>query len=127
MKQSHYNKKLRHFAKKLRNDSTDGEIILWKKVLRARQMYGYQFNRQFPVENYIVDFICRKLRIVIEVDGYSHQFKIEEDKERDKRLLEIGYQTIRIQEYDIKTDLKNVIIAIESLVLDQEKDLGFKQ
>ena len=126
MTKSYYNKNLKHFARKLRNDSTPGEIILWKKVLRAKQMYGYQFNRQFPIDNFIVDFICRKLKIVIEVDGYSHLFKVEKDKARDKKLNSLGYQVLRVLEYDVKTDLKNVVIAIESLVLEQESKSGIK-
>ncbi len=86
-------------------------------------MYGHQFNRQFPIDNFIVDFISRKLRLVIEVDGYSHQFKIEKDKLRDERLNQLGYRVLRIQEYDIKTDLNNVILAIEANVLELEDKL----
>ncbi len=126
MSASYYNKNLKTFARKLRNDSTTGEIILWTKVLRAKQMHGYQFNRQFPIENFIVDFISRKLKIVIEVDGYSHQFKIEQDLKRDLRLSQLGYRTLRVQEYDVTTDFKNVFLSIETLVLEQEKILEIK-
>ncbi|TRX70551.1 endonuclease domain-containing protein [Carboxylicivirga sp. M1479] len=121
MKDSHYNNKLKNFASELRNDSTDGEIILWKEALRARKMYGYQFNRQFAIDNYIVDFVCRKLRLIIEVDGYSHQFKTEKDKLRDNKLEQLGYQVLRIDEYDIKKDLNNVIRFIETIVAELEE------
>ncbi|WP_075602311.1 endonuclease domain-containing protein [Saccharicrinis aurantiacus] len=117
-------KQLKLFARDLRNDSTPGEIILWKNALRAKQMYGYQFNRQFCIQNYIVDFISRKLKLIIEVDGYSHQFKIEEDLARDNLLNDLGYVVLRIQEYDIKTDFPNVLRLIESVVLDQKQNLG---
>ena len=87
MTSSNYNKRLKSFARDLRNNSTDGEIILWSKALRAKKM-GYQFNRQFPMVlgdlKIIIDFICRKLKLVIEVDGYSHKFKVEKDKKRDE-------------------------------------------
>ncbi len=84
-------------------------------------MYGYQFNRQFAIDNYIVDFVCRKLRLIIEVDGYSHQFKTEKDKLRDNKLEQLGYQVLRIDEYDIKKDLNNVIRFIETIVAELEE------
>jgi len=112
-KKSHYNKKHKHLARKLRKNSTLGERILWSEVLRARKFYGYQFNRQFCIDRYIADFICRKLRWVIEVDGYSHRFKQKEDRMRDKRLAELGYKTIRFTEKQVRDDLKNVIRELE--------------
>jgi very-short-patch-repair endonuclease len=71
-----YNKNFRHFSRKLRNNSTLEEILLWKQ-LRAGHMKGYTFNRQKPLNNYIVDFYCKPLKLVIEVDGGYH---FEEDK-----------------------------------------------
>ncbi|WP_439182973.1 endonuclease domain-containing protein [Carboxylicivirga taeanensis] len=121
MSEAHYNKKFKHFARKLRNNSTDGEIILWKEVLRARQIYGYQFNRQFAIDNYIVDFICRKLRLIIEVDGYSHQFKTEKDKLRDRTLNTLGYHVLRIDEYEVKKNLNNVIRVIATTIEELEE------
>ena len=106
---SHYNKKLKPLAKNLRNDSTKGEIILWSEVLRAKQFHGYQFNRQFAMKNYIVDFICRKLKLIIEIDGQYHDLIYEKDKLRDETLKELGYHVIRFQETEIYTDLDNVI------------------
>lgn len=82
---SHYNENLKDFAREKRNDSTFGEVLLWKNLL-SRSRLGFQFNRQFAFENYIVDFICRKLKLIIEVDGYSHNFKHEEDKVRHENL-----------------------------------------
>ncbi|WP_430812669.1 MULTISPECIES: endonuclease domain-containing protein [unclassified Carboxylicivirga] len=123
MPESHYNKKFKHFARELRNNSTDGEIILWKEVLRARQMYGYQFNRQFAIDKYIVDFICRKLKLIIEVDGYSHQFKTEKDKLRDRTLNTLGYHVLRIDEYEIKKNLNNVIRVIAATIEELEENL----
>jgi very-short-patch-repair endonuclease len=57
-RKSNYNKTLKPYARILRNDSTKGEIILWKEVLGNRQMLGLQFLRQFPIDNYIADFVC---------------------------------------------------------------------
>ena len=114
MKQkSYYNKKLKSFARELRKNGTPGEQILWTEVLRGKKFYGYQFNRQFPIKNYIVDFICRKLKLIIEIDGYSHRFKYEKDILRDKNLNKLGYTVLRFAESDIINDLDNVILALE--------------
>ncbi|TYP93421.1 Very-short-patch-repair endonuclease [Fodinibius salinus] len=99
---SNYNKKHKELARKLRKDGTKGEAILWSEVLRAKKFHGYQFNRQFCIDDYIVDFISRKLKLVIEVDGYSHKFKHEEDKLRDKKLEELGYTTVRFSEREVQ-------------------------
>ena len=110
---SHYNKKLKTLARTLRKNGTPGEAILWYEVLRAKKFYGLQFNRQYPIENYIVDFICRKIKLVIEIDGRSHNFKVQEDIIRDDRLRQLGYTILRIPETDIRNDLNNVIRTIE--------------
>lgn len=96
MDKSYYNKKHKKLARSLRKDGTKGEAILWNKVFRARQFYGYQFNRQFCIDGYIVDFISRKLKLVVEIDGYSHNFKYEKDKLRDKKLACISHQEIQV-------------------------------
>ncbi len=67
-----YNKNLKTFSRKLRNNSTEGEILLWKK-LSAGSMMNYTFNRQKPLKRYIVDFYCKPLNLVIEVDGGYHE------------------------------------------------------
>ena len=111
-KKSHYNKKLKPLARGLRKYGTPGEAILWSHVLRARSFYGLQFNRQFPIDNYIVDFICRKLKLIIELDGSSHEFKQEADALRDKRLAELGYTVIRISEREVIQDIDSAVNAI---------------
>lgn len=68
----HYNKDLQPFAKDLRSDMTKAEACLWKYVLKARMIKGYQFRRQRPVLNYIADFMCKELILIIEVDGITH-------------------------------------------------------
>ena len=113
--QSHYNKDLKHFAREKRNDSTFGEVLLWKNLL-SKSRLGFQFNRQFAIENYILDFICRKLKLVIEVDGYSHNFKHEEDKLRDKILNNFGFEILRISERDIKYNFENLTRVIVAKV-----------
>ena len=98
------------------------EAILWKEVLSNQQFYGHQFNRQYPIDNYIVDFICRRLKLVIEVDGYSHQFRLQEDEKRDRRLRNLGYKMVRITEKEIRNDLSNVIRVLESYLPEKRNE-----
>src|SRR4030095_16293836 len=69
-----YNKTLQPYANKLRKEMTKAEACLWKYVLRAGMM-SYKFRRQRPVLNYIADFMCIKLKLIIEVDGITHQWE----------------------------------------------------
>ncbi|MDZ7716269.1 MAG: DUF559 domain-containing protein [Balneolaceae bacterium] len=116
---SHYNKEHKELARKLRKEGTKGEAILWSEVLRAKKFHGYQFNRQFCIDDYIVDFISRKLKLIIEVDGYSHNFKYEKDKLRDERLNKLGYTVVRFTEKEVREDLHNVIRVLESYLPDK--------
>lgn len=102
-------------ARERRNDSTFGEILLWKNLL-SKSRLGFQFNRQFPFENYILDFVCRKLKLVIEVDGYSHNFKQDEDLLRDQNLSALGYEVLRVTEHDVKYNFENVTRVIVAKV-----------
>lgn len=88
----YYNPKLKELAKQLRKNSTQSEIKLWK-YLKGKQMMGYDFHRQKPIDNYIVDFFCNKLRIAIELDGFSNHLPetFQKDKKKEKRLRDNRY------------------------------------
>ncbi len=120
-----YNKHLKQNARRLRNESTPGETILWKYVLRGKGFYRLQFNRQFIIENYIVDFICRELKLIIELDGKYHDQITREDEIRDNRLKELGYQVIRIPEKLVIDDVTAVYHYLKRFVpkeiLDRNK------
>ena len=105
-----YNPKLKEFAKQLRNNSTKAEIILWQKLKRD-QMYGYDFHRQKPIDNYILDFFCYELMLGIEVDGYSHEFLevYEKDLIKEKKMNELGITVLRFSDYQVLKDTENVI------------------
>ncbi|MHB9057068.1 MAG: endonuclease domain-containing protein [Paludibacteraceae bacterium] len=124
---SHYNKKLKPLTRELRTDGTPGEAILWGKVLRSKGS-GYQFNRQFALKldelEIIVDFICRKLKLIIEVDGSSHKLKGKEDLRRDDKLGKNGYHVLRIQESEVRYDLDNVVKLIEDTIQGIEEETG---
>ena len=117
-----YNPKLTALARKLRNESTETEIYLWLK-LKEKQMYGYDFHRQKPIDNYILDFFCYDLLLGIEVDGYSHEILevYNKDKIKEKRMNELGITILRFSDFEVLRDMENVIRAIEFYILEFEK------
>ena len=115
-----YNKSLQPFANKLRKEMTKAEACLWKYALRAGQMKGYQFRRQRPVLNYIADFMCKELRLVIEVDGITHDSKLEKDKRRTDEFRHAGYHVFRFTDEDVLTNIQGVALAIERIIEDIE-------
>jgi very-short-patch-repair endonuclease len=116
-----YNKNLKQFSRNLRNHSTRSEIILWKE-LRAAQL-GYTFNRQKPILNYIVDFFCKPLNLVIEVDGESHldENVAKRDKIRQSNLEKLGLHFLRFNGFVVFNDLDYVIGTIEKKIAELEK------
>ncbi len=117
-----YNPKLKELARQLRNSATKAEIILWQK-LKRNQMYGYDFHRQKPIDNYILDFFCHELMLGLEVDGYSHEFLevYEKDQLKEKRMNELGIIVLRFSDYQVLKDTENVIRAIEFYIEQFEK------
>ena len=109
-----YNPKLKELARQLRNNSTKAEIYLWLK-LKNKQMYGYDFHRQKPIDNYILDFFCHELMLGIEVDGYSHEILEIQKKDsiKELRMQEMGITILRFSDYQVTKDMENVLRAIE--------------
>lgn len=116
-----YNKNLRKFSRNLRNDSTLGEVLLWKE-LRAKKL-GYTFNRQKPILNYIVDFYCKPLNLVIEVDGSRHDNNdaIKRDTIRQDKLESLGLNFLRFEDREVKKNKENVIRVIIAKIKEIEK------
>ncbi len=110
-----YNPYLKEKARELRNNSTKGEILLWKK-LKGKQCCGFDFHRQKPILNYIVDFYCFKLKLIIEIDGYSHNFKPGEDKKRDIELTCLGFTVLRFSEGEVKNNLDSVLQSLSVFI-----------
>lgn len=85
-------------------------------------MNGYTFNRQKPLLNYIVDFYCKPLALVIEIDGSSHDNTFDADLERQKELEKKGLSFLRFEDRDVKNDIDNVLRTIELWIDQYEKD-----
>lgn len=118
----YYNQNLKVNARVLRNDSTASEIKLWN-FLRNKQMKGYLFNRQKPILNYIADFYSNKLKLVIELDGYSHNLEeeYEKDLQKDLEFKKIGFKILRFEDNEVMKNIENVLKAIENYIEDFEK------
>jgi very-short-patch-repair endonuclease len=118
---NNYNKSLKTFARENRKSSTKAEIRIWCELLKNKKMLGFQFLRQRPIDNYIADFLCKELNLIIEIDGYSHQFKFEEDINRDKKLNSLGFQTLRFTDDEVKNYITNVERAIIQWIEENKK------
>ncbi|MGB5893179.1 MAG: endonuclease domain-containing protein [Ignavibacteriaceae bacterium] len=107
-----YNPKLKEYARKLRKNSTYTEIMLWN-YLKGKQMKCFDFDRQRPIDNYIVDFYCKDIQLAIEVDGESHYGNLKADKRRERRLNKLGVTVLRFDDMEIVYELDEVLKKIE--------------
>ena len=108
---------LKYLARNLRKNQTDAEQILWLQ-LRAKRFLNYKFRRQFPIEPYIVDFVCLELKLIIELDGSPHQGQQVYDEERTQFLNQRDFDVMRFWNNDIFNNLDGVL---ESLRLHIEQ------
>ena len=109
------NQKLKENATYLRNNSTLSEILLWKR-LRNKQIRNCKFLRQKVIENYIVDFYCHQLKLIIEIDGSSHCENEKKDQEKDGNLKNLGINILRISDSRVKNNINGVIWEIEDWI-----------
>ncbi len=98
-------------ARQLRNDMTEAEKWLWEK-LRSRELDGFKFRRQRPIGPFVVDFVCLKKKIVIEVDGGQHAEELEQDKRRSEFLTREGYKVLRFWNHEVLQNGEAVLSAI---------------
>ena len=103
--------KLSVLSKALRKKPTDAEKLLWQR-LRLRQMEGFKFRRQQPIDKYIVDFACFENRVIIEADGGQHAINKEQDVERDDYLRLHGFKVLRFWNNDILQNMEGVLKRI---------------
>ncbi len=106
-------------ARELRKNLTPQERKMWQ-LLRNHGFLGYEIRRQYPIGCYIVDFICRSKKIIIEIDGGQHNSEknAEYDKKRTEYLNSLGYQVIRFWNNDIDNkfdDVYNELLRIFSM------------
>ena len=117
-----FNRKTQNpIRKKLRNNATEAEKLLWSK-LKGSQLMGYKFRRQFGIGSYIVDFYCTEARLVIEVDGETHitDDEVEYDKNRQEEIEHLGRSVLRITNRDVFDNLDGVLLTISEKLLELE-------
>jgi very-short-patch-repair endonuclease len=110
----HYNPKLKPLARELRLNSTKAEIILWKNV--KCKVTGYEFHRQVPIDEFILDFYCHELKLAIEIDGYTHDYNFKYDEARQKKLERFGIVFLRFTDEDVKKHLTDVLRILQSKI-----------
>jgi very-short-patch-repair endonuclease len=105
-----YNPKPKASARQLRQNLTDSELSLWRR-LRGKQLAGVQFYRQKPIGDYIVDFNAPQAKLVIEIDGPQHLEAphAEKDRERDEYLGRLGLMILRINSRQVLTETEAVV------------------
>lgn len=112
MNNHYYNKDLKTKARQLRKQGVSiAERALWSRLLRKKQT-GFKFLRQRAIGNYIVDFFCPDLKLIIEVDGNSHNTKGASDALRQSYLEDRGFTVIRFTEDEVLNHLENVKLRL---------------
>lgn len=113
-----YNPKIKSLAGALRKNMIFAEVLLWNE-LKRKQMLGFDFDRQRPIDNYIVDFYCKDLKLAIEIDGISHDAEevIINDEIRQKQLEKMGVRFLRFDDREVRKDMANILRVIEAWIL----------
>jgi very-short-patch-repair endonuclease len=114
----------RNRAKQLRQAMTRAETLLWRYV-KADRIDGLGFRRQVPIQNYIADFICMSAKIVVELDGESHDFEERQtaDQNRDAFFISEGFQVLRFTNEQVMANLEGVVETIRQTAANRVRGL----
>ena len=96
-------------AREMRRNPTEPEKRLWRH-LSGSQLRGHKFRRQAVIDYYIADFFCPLKKLIVEVDGDTHD--VEADFKRDDRLRSKGYRTVRFGNLDVMRNMEGVLMAL---------------
>jgi very-short-patch-repair endonuclease len=105
-----------HRARRLRNEMTVAEVRLWMRLQR-HQIDGHRFRRQVPIGPYVLDFLCVKSRLVIEVDGGQHSTAGEKDDRRTAWLEERGFRVLRFWNNEVLQETDGVVARIREALI----------
>jgi very-short-patch-repair endonuclease len=123
-----YNPGLKELAKKLRQNMTYSEVKLWNE-LKNGQIMGYDFDRQRPIGNYIVDFYCKDLQLALEIDGITHQdekvMTMDRVRQNELETLEVGF--LRFDALLVVNKVDAVIREIKKWILEYEEKNGVSE
>ena len=117
------NHDLKEYAVKMRKNQTDEEKKVWFQILKGRVP---KFHRQRIIGNYIVDFFCPKLKLIIEIDGEQHFWEENEEYEirREKFLNNSGYKLLHFYNSDINKHIRETEHTITGACQERAKELG---
>ncbi|MFY8129354.1 MAG: endonuclease domain-containing protein [Chitinophagaceae bacterium] len=111
-----YNPRLKQLARSKRKAGILSEVLFWKQV-RNKSFYQIDFDRQRVIGNYIVDFYVKSLGLVVEIDGVSHEGKIEYDQERQAFLEQLGLKVFRVTDAEVKKVILDVMDNLAEFII----------
>ena len=105
----------------LRKNSTESERIFWEAV-RRKKLSGKKFYRQYPFYHditgketfFIADFYCSEEKLIVEIDGNYHKYRLKDDTERTKTLNYMGLKVIRFKNDEILNNMEKVLINVKN-------------
>jgi very-short-patch-repair endonuclease len=111
-------------AKQLRQTMTRAEILLWR-YLKAGRIDGLGFRRQVPIRNYIADYVCFSAKLIVELDGESHDFEARQraDQDRDALFRSEGFQTLRFTNEQVMSNLEGVVETVRQAAASRASGL----
>ncbi len=113
-----YNPNLKQLAKEKRKAGIYSEVLFWQQV-RNKQFHHIDFDRQRIIGNYIVDFYVKALGLVVEIDGISHETKIEYDAVRQLFLENLGLKVFRVLDGEVKLKILDVMELLENYIIHE--------
>lgn len=116
-----YEAELTERARELRRNMTKTEKKIWFEILADKRFKNLRWLRQRPIGGFIVDFYCPQLKLVVEIDGGSHNEKIAYDDARSKYLESFGLKVIRFQNDYVMKNIEGVFRTLEQMVKDEIK------
>ena len=118
-------------CRELRKNSTKAERIFWE-VIRNKKFYRKKFYRQYPIFHditgketfFVTDFFCFDEKLIIELDGKYHQYRLQEVKERTKILDRLGLRVIRFSNEEITNNLEEVLLKLKKTLVSEMEDFN---
>ena len=108
-------------AKTLRNEASPDERLFWKALRESAVVHGLKFRRQHVVHPYFADFACLSARVIVELDGESHNGSVAYDRQRDSFLRSQGYDVLRFSNDEVRTNLEGVVATILSFSCSKQQ------
>ncbi len=100
-----------NLARAFREGASNAERRFWS-IVRGGRLEGYKFRRQVPIDRYVVDFVCMDARVIVELDGVSHQGREEKDEARTRVLEQRGFLVLRFANRSVLENANGVAVTL---------------